>query len=231
MENQDQLVGKQMRRWEVDKRLRHRFERDAVEGEMAAPVITVSRQWGSGGTNIANLVAKELDYRLYDKEIIDHVATLSGADPAQIREHDERGHDVVSSLVLQLLEGKRPTETVYLRALVRVLRQIAAQGKAVIVGRAGTCILPDSLRVRIVAPEPLRVARIAELHDMDEKTARRAVLDMDRQRGHFIRGHFGCDPRDVLGYDLVINTEHFTIEQAAQLIISAVRDRQQGSGV
>lgn len=219
------LVGKQMRRWQIDQRVRERFQRDeAKEGE-EAPIITVSRQWGSGGTNIAKVVARELDFRLYDREIIDRVAELAGAQPHQIEERDERPTGLVTDLVLQLLEGKRPTQGVYLRALVRTVRHIAQEGRAVIVGRGACWILPTSYRVRIIAPESVRVARISELHGVDEATARRMVAENDRQRYQFVRANFGCDPGDSLGYDLVINTERTSIEHASALVIKGYQDR------
>lgn len=224
---QEKLIGKQFRRWEIDRRLRRRFERDEQACRMAASAITISRQWGSGGTSIAKLVAKQLDLKLYDREIIDHVAELAGVRPDQVEEHDERGPNVVSSLVLQLLEGKRPTESSYLRALVKVIREIAAEGDAVIVGRGANFILPAAFNARIIAPEPLRIARIGELHNVDEKTARRMVIESDRQRTRFVRWHLGADPDDALAYDLVINTEHYSIQRAATLVITGVAERKE----
>lgn len=231
MPEHEELVGKQMRRWELSKQLRQRFQRDERKPLAAPCVLTVSRQWGSGGTNIASLVAQELGFELYDKEILNQVAERLGADPRQIEHHDERGPDLVGGIILQLLEGKRPTETMYLRTLIKVMRQIAKQGHAVIVGRGGSYILPESYRVRIMAPEPVRVARISELHKLEEKAARRAILEIDRQRTNFVRAHFGCDINNPLGYDLVINTEHCSIEHAAQLIIQGFRHRQEALGV
>jgi cytidylate kinase len=231
MRQQGELVGKEMRRWELSKHLRQRFQRDERQPRSAPCVLTISRQWGSGGTNIASLVAQELGFQLYDKEILNQVAEQLGANPKQIEHHDERGPDLVGGMILQLLEGKRPTETTYLRALVKVMRQIAKQGCAVIVGRGGSYILPESFRVRIIAPEPVRVARIAELHELDEKTARRRVLETDRQRTNYVRAHFGCDINNPLGYDLVINTEHSSIEHATHLILQGFRDRQEALGV
>jgi cytidylate kinase len=231
MSEHEELVGKQMRRWELSKQLRQRFLRDEQQPRSTPCVITISRQWGSGGTNIASLVAQKLGFELYDKEIINQVAERLGADPRHIEHHDERGPDLVGGIILQLLEGKRPTEATYLRTLVKVMRQIAKQGHAVIVGRGGSYILPESYRVRIVAPENIRVARISELHNMNEKAARRAIIETDRQRTNFVRAHFGCDIDNPLDYDLVINTEHCSIEHAAQLIIEGFRARQEALGV
>ena len=225
----DNMVGRQMRRWELDNRMKQRFERDASAADTEAPVITVSRQLGSGGTSIAMLVAKQLDFVLYDKEIIDRVAEHAGASPELMEQHDERRRNIVSSLVLQLLEGKRPTEDSYLRALVRAIRKIDAEGDAVVVGRAASCILPESFRARIVAPESLRIARIGELHNIDQDAARRMVVSSDRVRSDFERASFGADLDDPLGYDIVINTEYFSIEHAADLVVTGFARRREGS--
>jgi cytidylate kinase len=198
-----------------------------VQAKHGASVITVSRQLGSGGTNVAHLVAQALDYHFYDKEVVNEVAEIFGADPAQIASLDEQHPDVWGNLVLQLLEGKRPTEASYLRALVKVLRKIAKQGDAVILGRAATCVLPESFRVRVIAPEPIRIARMAELEGIDERASRRMIQESDRARARFIRTFFGCDPSNPLSYDLTINTEVCTLEHAANLVITGFRDRQE----
>jgi cytidylate kinase len=221
----DQLVGKQMRRWEMDARVRDLFRRSAVGAISRVPAVTISRQLGSGGTHVARLVAKELGFPLYDKEIVEHVARLSGADPAQIARMDEHRPDFWGNLVLQFLEGKRPTEASYLRALVRALKEISTQGDAVILGRAATCILKSSFRVRIVCPEDLRATRIAGIHGVDECKARRLVMDSDRERHHFVHAFFGCDPCDCLLYDLVVNTERCTLDHAATLVVRGFLDR------
>lgn len=222
----DQLVGKQMRRWEIDSRVRDLFQRGAEAGPPRTSVVTISRELGSGGTHIARMVARELGYTLFDKEIVDHVATLWGVDSAQIAHLDERRADFWGDLVLQFIEGKRPTEASYLRALVRAMRDIAQTGNAIVLGRASTCILKDSYRVRIVAPEPLRVERIAGIHHVDERRARRMVMESDRNRRHFVRAYFGYDIQSPLIYDMVVNTERCTLDHAATLVVQGYRDRQ-----
>jgi len=224
----DSLVGKQMRRWEIDQRIKRRFEEDELSCGMETPVVTISRQWGSGGTNVAKLVAKELDFKLYDKEIINHVAEMAGARPSQIQDHDEQHRDVVSDLILQFLEGKRPTAAGYMRALVKTLKRIGEEGNAVVIGRGANYILPAALNVRIIAREELRVARISELHSVEQRAARRMVMNSDRQRFRFVKSHFGVDWDDPMTYDFVLNTEHLSIEHAANLIIKAFSDRRKG---
>jgi len=138
---------------------------------------------------------------------------------------EERGPNLLRDILLGFLEGDHLTEAAYLRALVRVLRHIADEGNAVIIGRGASCMLTGSYRVRVTAPFELRAERVRELDGVAEEQARRTVMESDRRRRDFVRGHFGCDPDCPLAYDLVINTEHTSIEHAAQLILTGFRQR------
>jgi len=175
-------------------------------------------------------VAKELGFDLYDREIIDAVAKEARADPETTKAQDEGAPDLMREIIVGFLEGRGGlTASAYLRHLVRVLRAIEAKGNAVIIGRGASCVLSKSFRVRIVAPFDLRVERIHVLDGVSLKQARRTVLESDKQRRQFVKGHFGCDPDDPLSYDLIINTAGKSIEHTAELIVLGVRQFQQAA--
>ena len=226
----DELISRQMRRWELDKRLHERFARDEAAARGRRDVITISRERGSGGTLVGLMVAKQLNWEFYDRELINSVAQHMGIAPEEIEEHDERAPSFMHHLVLQVLEGKRPTGTQYLRSLVRILRSIRSKGHAVIMGRGAHLVLPDALRVRIVAPVDMRVERVAELEDMPLARARQEVLAADRDRGQFIRAHFGVEAGDPCYYDLVLNTAATSLEHAARVVLCAVEARRAAAG-
>jgi cytidylate kinase len=226
MPTPDELISRHMKRWELDRRLGERFERDEAEAHVRHDIITISRERGSGGTLIGMMVAKALDWEFYDRELINSVAEQMGADPAHIAAYDERPPNFMQNVLLQLLEGKRPTSSQYLRSLIHIMRKIRTRGNAVIMGRAGQLILPDALRVRIIAPLDVRIERVAELEDLPLHDARREVLTGDRDRSEFIRAHFGVDPADSYYYDVTLNTAAMSLEHAAQLVICALRARQ-----
>ncbi|HEY3397258.1 MAG TPA: cytidylate kinase-like family protein [Armatimonadota bacterium] len=223
----DQLISRQMRRWELDQRLQERFARDEQAAQVRRNIVTISRERGSGGTLVGMMVAKELDWDFYDRELINDVAQHMGVDPANIAAHDERAPSFVQNVMLQLLEGKTPTKTQYLRSLVRIVRSIRSRGNAVIIGRAAHLIAPDALRIRVVAPVQMRVERVAELEDMSLAQAEREVLTADREREQFIRSYFGVDSADPVQYDLIINTAATNLEHAAHLVICALESRRQ----
>jgi cytidylate kinase len=222
---QDELIARQMRRWELDQRLQERFARDEAAAHVRRDVLTISRERGSGGTTVGMMVAKELGWEYYDRELIDRVAQRVGSTPEEIEAHDERAPGVMHQMLLQLLEGKHPTGAQYLRSLVRLLRSLRDRGNAVIMGRGGHLILSHSLRVRVVAPLELRVERVAELESLSPEEARHAILSADRDRRHFLKSAFGIDADDPTYFDLVLNTETMSLEHAAHLVHCALETR------
>lgn len=218
----EDLVKRQFKRSELDREFLKCCEVTAEHPLTATPVITISRQMGSGGANVGKIVANELQYLLYDREIIEHIAEETGSTEDHITRQESVSRDAVSSMLLNMLDSRHVTDAVYARSLIRIMRTIAEAGRAVIIGRGGGCILPQSLRVRIIAPFDLCVQRTAVLRDIDEKTAKTVVLETDHARKRFLRNILGCDPNDPLLFDLVINTGSMSLEDAAQLIITRV---------
>ena len=151
----------------------------AVSGKLRCPaeggeaggskgrVITISRQMGSGGRTIGRLVANELKYAYYDKEIIERLAAETGSDEHHIAQHEKHPRDPVTGLLISLIDRREVTDTVYLRHLLRVFRRIDEEGRAVVIGRGGSCALSSSLKVRLIAPFELRVERMGELQHVD----------------------------------------------------------------
>lgn len=222
------LEAKSLARWKVDRQIAERFWRDERQRPAAPDVITISRDLGSGGTVVAKIVARELDLKLYDREIIEHMASLLRATSDQLRALDETAPKGVADIVHGVLE-RLPTSATYKRTLTEVIRSIAERGKCIILGRGAACILPQSLRIRITAPFEVRVARIAELEGIDQRQARHRVTAADNERRAFGRAHYRLDLTDPVLYDLVINTERTSLEHAAELIIAASRQRQQAA--
>lgn len=224
------LVARQVRKWELDQTVSQRFAQDEAARAVPHTIVAVSREKSSGGSEAAKLVAKELGFDLYDREIIDAVAKEARADHDATEAHDEGAPDTMREIIVGFLEGKGGlTASAYLRHLVRVLRAIEAKGNAVVIGRGAGCVLANSFRVRVVAPFDLRVERIHVIDGVTLEQARRTVLESDRQRTGFVKGHFGCDPADPLSYDLIINTAGKSIEHTAELIVLGVRQFQQAA--
>jgi len=179
-------------------------------------VITISRQYGSLGNNIANAVASRLGWPVLMRDIINQAALRAGAPEVALAVIDE----------LHLL-GVTPSPSeyqAYIDSLKSVLEELARQDCKIIVGRAGQVVLrdrPGVLHVRVIAPFEVRAQRMAEQHHISLQAARAQARASDRERASFLKRFFNTDWNDPLLYDLVINTGRISINSACDLICLA----------
>jgi len=217
----DRLVEHQMRRWEVE-------HRATVPPGGGAPCITVSRQIGSGGEEVAHRVAEWLDYGLFGTEIVDRIAQERHLQRELVAGLDEHVRDAIARYVTDSFHTRAFSESDYLRELVRVVTTLGERGMAVILGRGGAHILPArrALRVLVVAPFAVRVRRFAQQHEASSaEEARERLVQEDHLRRDFLKLQFGVEPDDPSLYDLTLNTEHLGDEAAARLVVEALRRR------
>ncbi|HVN56423.1 MAG TPA: cytidylate kinase-like family protein [Anaerolineaceae bacterium] len=181
-------------------------------------VITISRQYGSLGSITAQHVADRLNYTIVWRELINQAAMRAGAPDVALAEIDE----------LNLL-GVAPTVEslqAYIQAIHVVVMELAKKGNVVIVGRGSQVILRefhDVVRVLMIAPLALRAERIATRLSISLRAARAQVEASDRHRQHFLRRFYGVQWDDPALYDLVINTQHLTADDAVDLICRAAQ--------
>lgn len=188
-------------------------------------IITVARQMGSAGREVARLVAERLGYRLVWREVINQAARRGGAPEAALAVIDELG-----------LLGIQPSDEeyeAYRLAVQQVILELAEQGNLVIVGRAGQAILagrPDTLHVRLIAPLELRAQRVADWQKISLESARAQIETSDRYRRKYLRRFYDQDWDDPNLYDLIINTGRLSLQQAAELICAAAQGQVQLAG-
>jgi cytidylate kinase len=187
-------------------------------------VITISRQMGSGGRMIAEIVAQKLGWRLVSKELISEAAKKSGADESKI----ERVFEQRLSLQDRITFRERSEK--YIDSIRHVIADVVEEGNVVILGRGAHVIMQgDSriFRVHLVADLEVRIARIAEQYNLKGKAgqqeARRMVINSDYARTAYHNYLFEADWNDPLLQDLVINTTGLAIEQAADTVLDAFR--------
>jgi cytidylate kinase len=186
--------------------------------------ITVSRQLGSLGTQIARGVAQRLDYRMVWREVINEAARRAGAPEAALAMIDDLG--------LLDVELRPEARRAYEQAVREVMEDLASEGDVVVVGRAGQVILADRsdvLHVRVIAPMRLRVERIAAMQNIPTAAARAQVEQSDRTRRDHLRGYHGVDWDDPQLYDLVLNTAGLTVEGCVDLVCQALARCDQSS--
>lgn len=216
------IVDEQINRWRIEQARR---AREQPARERPKPIVTVSRQAGSRGTEIARLVSESLGFRFWDQELVHRIAEQSGAPEAMLRAVDEHPRGRLADLLSGILMGDRSTEEEYFAQLVRLVASLAERGGSVIVGRGAQFVVAaeSALRVRVVAPLDARVHALAAQRGIRDAEARAEVERLDRERSAFMRQHYDRDVTDPAAYDLAINSAALSTERAVEVVVAAYR--------
>ena len=209
----DKIIDEQVKKWEI-------MRAQKTEKEEGLPVITVSREPGSGGRVVAERIAKQLGLDLFHGEIIQEIAESADTSARILETLDEKGLSVLDDWISTLVNRRHLWPDQYLKHLMKVIGTIGEHGRAVIIGRGANFILPREVRfrVRIVAPLEFRVKNVAHEFDVPSEEARRRVLRTESDRRAFVRKYFHADITDPVNYDLVINTGTLSIDAAVEAI-------------
>jgi cytidylate kinase len=214
---------------------------------MTASVVALSVQNGSGGYAISHHVADLLGFRYYDWEITSEAAVRAGVSPNDVIAAErvpgflERMMRRLGAVSTVSLEGsfsepspatwgmavQSLTSDDYRQFIERVVAELAERGEAVIVGHAAQFSLrgtPGVLRVLIHGSPSIRAERVAEEQGIDLEKAREVVKTSDKDRAEFLKRVYHFDWLDSGMYDLSLNTDHLSVDFAAETIIAAARD-------
>jgi cytidylate kinase len=196
---------------------------------MTKRIITIGRQYGSGGREIGERVAKQLDYAYYDGELIKRAAQEGGFDEELVKEGSEGILGRLSSLlsyantVVGKDEDTLPLPDRMFLAQSRIIKRIAEEGPCVIIGHSADYFLaehPDLLNVYIHAQWEARVARVMRRKGLDEHEAVARIKKIDHRRAVFYEQHTGLRWGTVSNYHLALSSSYFGIEGAVALIIA-----------
>ena len=201
-------------------------------------LITISRQFAAGGSQVAKRVAESLGWRLIDDELVDRVAERAGVSREEVAALEERAPTFIERLArltaLELPELFLPTaEAVeefgegHIVKITRALvEEIAAEGRCVVVGRASAAVLArsaDTLHVRLVAPREQRIRVATERLGLDPAEAPRIVDERDANRARYHREYYDRDWNDPVHYDMVLNAGRLGFDGAADVIVARAR--------
>jgi cytidylate kinase len=208
---------------------------------VACSVICISHADGAGGRQVGKLVAERLGLRYVDEEIVARAAAKGGLSPADVADEEQRKSALVR-LLRELGRGAAtesysfagpagPTSTApapdAVRGLIQdAIAEVAADGDAVIVAHAAARALPDKtgvLRVLVTASPESRAQRVADADELEPKDARRAIADSDAARADYLKRFYGVGNEQSTDYDLVVNTDALSFEQAVELVALAAR--------
>jgi len=202
------------------------------------PVVTVSRMYGSGGSEVAERVAEALGWQLFDNVMIDAVTERSGLTRAEVTEQDERVPSMVERLASALSLGSPeimppvptgPIETTEERIVAvtrRVIEEAIQTGPAVFVGRGAQCLLAertDALHVFCYGPRSALRQYVMDKYGLTRDDAERKVGDMNRRREQYVKRHWNRNWLAHDNYHLCVNTAWLGIDGAAKLVVDAAR--------
>lgn len=202
-------------------------------------ILTVSRLYGSGGSEVAEIVGRKLGWSVLDNAVVDAVAARMGISIAEVRAREERLPSLVERLTSAMALGsqewmtpvvtaKRPTDEQLIEVTRHIVEEAIARGPVVVVGRGAQAMLAersDTLHVFCYAPRKALIARSVERDGLSAEDAARLVDETNKQREQWVKMHWDREWRAPENYDLGVNTERFGIEGAAELIVSAARRR------
>ena len=204
-------------------------------------IITVSRMFGSGGSDVAARVARQLGWPLLDNAVVDAVAERLGISRAEASSIDERvpslSERIASTLRMSTPEFVVPvadtslTETAEMRIVdvtKRVMEEAVQQGDAVVVGRGAQCLLadrPDALHIFCYAALPALVQYAIAHRGVNPANAAHEVEKMNRQREQYVKRNWGRDWRAFENYHLCVDTGRLGIDTAADVVVAAARER------
>lgn len=200
-------------------------------------IITISRQFGAGGSEVAERVAKALGWQLVDNELVEQVASRAGMSPEEVARREERAPSFVERLT-RTLAAQNPelvppqdgtVKDIEEKSLVRitesVVSELARQGRVVFVGRAAPAVIglqADALHVKLVAVRAFRAERIRERFDLSLEEAEKRLDEVDGQRARYHREYYQRNWSDPVNYHLTINTGLLGFDAAADVILGRV---------
>ena len=186
--------------------------------------ITISRDPGSLGDEIAQELAGHLGWRVFDREIVDYISQNSHVRQSLVQQLDEKVQNMVHESVQRLLrmaEGGSFGVEEYHEALLKTLAFLATQGESILVGRGANFALRNDpgLHIRVVASADVRAERLSQRWHVSLEEASLRMQELDAERKNFIRRHFKHDLNDLRYYDLVFNTDHLPPQKVVASIL------------
>lgn len=197
-------------------------------------IITISREFGSGGRLIGRRLAEKLDVLYYDKELLDRIAEESGFSREMMEDAEKKAkNSFLYSLMSAMGTGETGPESMSLNerfflAQFDTIREIAEEGSCVIVGRCADYILrgmPEATNVFIYAEEADKIKRAVEEYGVPEDSVKKMMKDTDKARANYYAYHTGQKWGEPVNYHLSMDSGYIEIEDIVDIIIKYTQVR------
>jgi cytidylate kinase len=221
---------KLMRQWvlglEVDRSMGREQATRRLVGKIP-PYVTISREAGAGGRELARMVAETLGWECMDRQLLDFMAEKYHLPHGALEIVDEQKRNWIRDVLGPWLDKTVVPQTEYVAHLGQMVLLAARNASAVFLGRGAQFYLPPEkgLRVRLIAPYEQCIERAMQREGFGRDLAKKWVSETNQGRRQFVQRYFHRDATDPKLYDLVINLEHMDLEEATQLTVQAFRNR------
>lgn len=202
----------------------------------SASVLTISHQYGSGGSRIARALGQRLGWSVWEKEIVRKIASQYKVSEEYVEAKDERVDSFIERMVG--LFGLGGFESAYevppplwlndaqlMRMTKGIVEDVAKEGRAIFVGRAGNHILanyPHALHVFLFAPRSVRIERVMQIEGLARPAAEQRIAGMDKLRTDYVHTFYHADWRNPSTYNLLIDSGLWGEEKATEMILWAL---------
>ena len=190
------------------------------------PLITISRQMGSGGKSVANLIASYLGkpWMVYDHEQIDKIAKNKQLEEKVAHSIDPKNLPLADIIIAKTFGKRFPHLSGYQRHLIRVMTLVGLKGYAIILGRGGNFLFPHALNIRMICQFDQRITWQMTYEHISRSEAVKRIEESDKERKEFVHSLFNHNHCKAYHYDLAIRTgSDITIEDAANTIIELAK--------
>lgn len=202
-------------------------------------VITIARSYGSGGRSMGQLLAKELGYEYYDREILRIASDDSGISEELFRKMDERKGMPLFRIAREMYTGEviPPDSDDFIsnenlfRYQAKIIRELAATRNCVIVGRCANYILrgrENVMNVFVTAPVADCIRRVMQTDGLDLEEAEKKICKIDKRRADYYKYFTGRQWHDAALYDLCLNTGHMSEKKCVELVRAYMDARFEG---
>jgi len=213
----DRIIEDQFKRWQAD-------QPKTNPKPLNLPVLTISREPGSGGNLVAKKVAEDLGLDLFHQEVVHKMANSAKISEKVFHTLDEKRLNTLENWIWSLVDTRHLWPDKYLEHLMKVIGTIGNHGRALIVGRGANFILPPEscFRARLIAPFENRVKHVSDTFSVPATEAKRRIIRTESERKAFISKYFNADISAPENYDMVVNTGTMSIQKSAKTIATAL---------
>lgn len=188
------------------------------------PLVTISREFFSGGVIIAEKVAEKLNMAFWNKELVQAVTKNTGLQESIIDSLDHKAKSTLDDMTDAIIFGQNATNRGYAQQLCRVFRTIEEHGSAVLMGRGAQFVLKKrALKVRILCAFGKRAENFAKKEQVSLEEAKTSIKKMDEERKAYFQENYKANLSDPHNYDLCLNVTDIDLDSASDWIVSCYK--------